>query len=290
VTIAIAQRRGDDILLVADTKITDKSGMRRGIDELPGRLKVVTFAERMTAAFAGNEGLASYAIRDARRACRQDGPAAALDVLVDSSGAGEVEYLVAAHHDEAMLVRIKDGGRLYIQDDVCAIGVHEPFKEMIDRARADTREPLSKGVLRTKFVDVIMTGKHGEASVGGFPIAVWATAAGHRYVGHDGGYTYEFPPLWGRTTVQSMEQVYTGQGHFRLAIMASESMDVPIVGACLVQARRGYVYSPIESPQCPEPYTIDLLPGEEKWEGREREMYAALRAAIAKHVEVVASL
>jgi hypothetical protein len=35
---------------------------------------------------------------------------------------------------------------------------------------------------------------------------------------------------------------------------------------------------------------VDLLRGEERWNGREREMFATLRAEIAKHVAAVAAL
>ncbi len=158
---------------------------------------------------------------------------------------------------------------------------------MIERARASS-ESLWNGHLRSEFINTLMTGLHGEASVGGFPIAVRALPDGHRYVHHSGFYTYKFPPpVWGGTTVQPIEQVYSGDGHFQLSIMPSESKDVPIVAACLVQARQGYIYSPIERP---EPYTVQLLPGEEHWHRREREMYSALTAAMSARLAAVATL
>jgi hypothetical protein len=80
-----------------------------------------------------------------------------------------------------------------------------------------------------------------------------------------------------------MDQVYTGDGHFQLSIVCSDFGDVPVVGACLLQARTGYVYSPIERP---EPFKIELL-SERAWEGREQEMYRVLREAIEEHVRAV---
>jgi hypothetical protein len=288
-TIAIAQRRGDEILLVADTKVSNEPQPRP--DELPGRLKVVTFAERITAAFAGKEGPAYLAFRDARRAFRSGGAAAALDVLVASSSNGETDYLVAAHHGETTLWRIKNGVQLPIEDgDLCPIGTDERFRDLIDRARTETGGLLWNGRLRNDFINLMITGKHGEPSVGGVPIMVRAQPEGHRYLHRAAFYTYKLNIEWGRTTVQPMEQVYTGDGHFQLQIVPSEQSDVPVVGACLLQARKGYVYSPIERPQDPTPYAVDLLPGVDQWEGREREMYAALDAAIKKHVAAVAAL
>ena len=59
--------------------------------------------------------------------------------------------------------------------------------------------------------------------------------------------------------------------------------DDPVVGACLLQARTGYVYSPIEQPA---PFRVELL-RDNAWEGREQEMYGVLRKAIEEHVRAV---
>lgn len=282
-TVIVAQRQGDEILLVGDTKITSERATRP--DELPGNLKVITFADRMTAGFAGNAGAANVAIKAARRAFYLSGPDAALEVLKASSREDRTDYIVASHHGATRLVVLRNGGSIDIGNDVCSIGQDQPFKEIIEKAR-DTaaQERPARGYLRGKFLDVILTGKHGEETVGGFPIAVVATTQDHHYAPHTGGYTYKFPEMkWGETTYQPMDQVYSGDGHFELSIVRSEKSDVPVVGACLLQARTGYVYSPIEQP---EPFKVELL-RHSTWKGREQEMYRALRNAIEEHVHAV---
>lgn len=153
----------------------------------------------------------------------------------------------------------------------------------IARETAPNDRP-ARGHLRSKFIDIILTGKHGEVTVGGFPIAVVATTHDHHYAPHTGTYTYKFPEMkWGETAYQSMDQVYSGDGHFQLTIVRSAMSDVPVVGACLLQARTGYVYSPIEQP---EPVKVELL-RDSAWEGREQEMYGALREVIEERVRAV---
>jgi hypothetical protein len=282
-SIVVAQRRGDEILLVGDTKVSSVAATRP--DELAGYLKVITFAERMTAGYAGNAGAAHVAIKAARGAFYSSGPDAALEALKASSRESETDYIVASHHGGTRLVVLRKGGQLDIGDDVCSIGQDEAFKELIQKAReAAAQERLARGHLRHKFIDIILTGKHGEVAVGGFPIAVVATKKDHHYAAHTGAYTYKFPEIkWGETSYQSMDQIYSGDGHFQLSIVPSAAGDVPVVGACLLQARTGYVYSPIEQP---EPFKIELL-RESAWEGREQEMYGALRDAIEERVRTV---
>lgn len=282
-SIVVAQRRHDEILLVGDTKISSKAAKRP--DELPGNLKVITFAERMTAGFAGNAGAAHVAIKSARRVFYSSGPDAALEVLRTSSREHETDYIVASHHGCTRLVVLRKGGLVDIGNDVCSIGQDEAFKEVIQKARETAQQGRpARGHLRNKFIDVILTGKHGEATVGGFPIAVVGTMQDHHYAAHTGVYTYKFPELkWGETTYQSMDQVYSGDGHFQLSIVPSAVSNVPVVGACLLQARTGYVYSPIEQP---EPFKVELQ-RDGVWEGKEREMYRVLEEAIEERVRAV---
>jgi hypothetical protein len=282
-SIIMAQRRDDEILLVGDTKISNEAATRP--DELPGNLKVITFAERMTAGFVGNAGAANVAIKAARYAFYSSGPDGALEVLKTSSDEDETDYIVASHHGSARLVVLRKGGLIDVENDVCSIGQDEPFKGVIQKARETAAQATpARGHLRSKFIDIILTGKHGEVTVGGFPIAVVATMQDHHYAPHAGTYTYKFPEIkWGETTYQSRDQVYSGDGHFQLSIMRSEMSDVPVVAACLLQARTGYVYSPIEQP---EPFKVELL-RESAWEGREQEMYGVLREAIEEHVRAV---
>ena len=130
-----------------------------------------------------------------------------------------------------------------------------------------------------------MTNKDVGPHVGGFPIAVEALPTGHRYLFCSGGYTYKFPELkWGEVTYQPIEQVYTGDGHFTLSVVPSEALDVPVVGACLLQARMGYVFSPTEQP---EAFHVRLAPRNSLWEGTEQQMYAILKEALAFHVAAV---
>ncbi|KSV76013.1 hypothetical protein N185_16325 [Sinorhizobium sp. GW3] len=66
-TIIIAQRRGDDILLLADTKIGNAG--EKGPNVIPGRLKLIVLGKGLTVGFAGNADAADVTIRKRTKPC-----------------------------------------------------------------------------------------------------------------------------------------------------------------------------------------------------------------------------
>ncbi|WP_131803251.1 MULTISPECIES: hypothetical protein [unclassified Mesorhizobium] len=283
-TIVIALRRDEEILLMADTKVTDANST--GPNIIPGRLKIVTIGPRVSVAFAGNADPAGVALREARKELQHDGLVPAVEVLKQYSSDGTVDFLVAAHTPEISLLRLRRGVSLEVAD-VCTLRHDDPFREDIDRARVThDSQSLAKSDLRSRFIDRLMTNRSDLGlHIGGIPICVSAASSGHRYLGQTGIYTYKFPPLKaGQETHQPIEQVYTGDGHFQLSVVPSDADDVPVVGVCLLQARTGYVFSPIEQP---EAFVIPLAPPTLEWEGHEQQMFGTLKAAIATHVDTV---
>ncbi|MEI5676684.1 MULTISPECIES: hypothetical protein [unclassified Mesorhizobium] len=134
-------------------------------------------------------------------------------------------------------------------------------------------------------MDRMLTSKDLGPHIGGFPIVLGATAQKHRYLGSTGVYTYKFPNLkWGEETHQSIEEVYSGEGHFQMSVLPPDVSDIPVVGICLLQARMGYVYSPIENERA---FRVPLADAAEPWEGNEQDMYAVLRRTVADHVASV---
>jgi hypothetical protein len=283
-TIVIAKRRQEEILFLTDTMVDEPA--KTGPDIFPGRLKAVTIGPRVTIAFAGNADPAGVAVRTARRELRLEGLMAAVEVLRCESSSGGTDFLVAVHDPKASLIRLRKGAAVEVRD-TCALGRDESFRDIIDQARTSRNdEPLKSSDLRSRFNDKLMTNKGLGPYVGGFPIAVEALPTVHRYVGCSGGYTYKFPELkWGAVTHQPIEQLYTGDGHFTLSVVPSEAIDVPVVGACLLQARMGYVFSPIERP---EAFSVRLAPPNSLWKGKEQQMYSVLKEALASHVVAVA--
>lgn len=285
-TIVIAYREGDTILMMADTKVSNRNA--RAPEVVPGRLKVVTFADCATVAFAGNADAAYVVIRDARREFQKRGFSAALEVFRQDSMRGETDYIVAAHQKNTVLLRLRNGGQLEVGDDICTLGDDDAMKWYIERARSIREsKPLRNRELRTRFVDKLLTTRGIGPTVGGFAIAVEAVATGHRYLGHSAFYTYKLDLKWGKETHQSEEQVYSGDGHFEYSVHPSKYNNVPIVGVCLLQARTGYIYSPLEQVH---PFRVPLAPPDLNWIGHERQMYRALDAEIESHVSIVRSL
>lgn len=166
-----------------------------------------------------------------------------LQVLIEHSATGSANYIVASRLDRLCLLRVRNGVAIDI-DDICAIGDQAAFQSVIDQYLNSLRDgTLTTGDLRYHFLDRIMTAKGLGNTIGGFPIAAVASPGRRAYLHHSGFYTYDLPEIPPSTTVeQSIEDVYTGRNHFTLAILPSSRSGLPVVGACLLQARAGWVF------------------------------------------------
>jgi len=76
------------------------------------------------------------------------------------------------------------------------LGDEKPFKELIENARnpTDDRSQISSE-LRFRFFDRLATAKDLGDAIDGFPIAVLATPAEHKYLAHTAGNTFELRPI-----------------------------------------------------------------------------------------------
>ena len=279
-TVVIAQIRSGEILIQADTKVDDPK--ESGPDTMPGRLKIVTLGHHFTVAFAGAADPALIAIRQAGKLISLKNFDAAIECLKDWSGQYEIDFIVALHEPRARLLRIHRRVALDVPD-ICSIGDTAPFYDSVEAARVSMEDgPLKRSDLRTRFIDRLMTNKDLGDHIGGFPTAVEATSEGHRYLGCSGFYTFKFPALkWGEETHQSIEEVYSGEGHFQLSVMPLSASDIPVMGVCLLQARTGYVYSPLCQPSARSIRLTDRT----EWEGHENAMFSVLRQAMDEEVE-----
>lgn len=194
----------------------------------------------------------------------------------------DIDFIVASHQPQAQLLRVSRGVTLDIPD-ICSIGDTGPFREYVEAARLSTENgPLRRGDLRGRFIDKLMTNKDLGDQIGGFPTAVEATSEKHSYLGCSGVYTYKFPPMkWGEEMHQSAEEIYSGEGHFQFSIMPLLESYIPVMGVCLLQARTGYVYSPLLQPSARAVKLLDRA----DWEGYEDEMYGVLRQALNEEAE-----
>lgn len=282
-TIVIVKRVNENVLLMGDTKVTDPNGTAPEV--WPGRLKIVTIAPRVTIAFAGLADPADVALREAAKYFRNSDHSAGIDTVKRYSRDFDIDFIIAMHSPSFQILLIRRGGAIEIPD-YCAIGDESIFKDVIEFDRSAKDQNLTRGNLHTKFLDRMLTGHGLGPHVGGAPIVVEATSERHRYLGCTGAYTYEFPVLWGRETHQSIDQIYTGQGHFQLSVMPSQRSDVPVVGVCLLQARTGYIYSPLDAHA---ESIVELAPAGSDWEDRQQEMYETLRARIEHHAQRIAA-
>lgn len=106
-TIVIAQRRDEQILLLADTKIGNTGAT--GPNVIPGRLKLVVLGNTLTIGFAGNADAAGVVVRKAREILYGAGEQAAINLVRAASTNGETDYIIAAHQPYASLLLLRRG-------------------------------------------------------------------------------------------------------------------------------------------------------------------------------------
>lgn len=253
-TFVAAKRFGDRILILGDTMVSDLTGTRH--DVIPGQLKIVVISTTLTIAFAGLVHQALDAIRMARRYHISGSPPAEIEQKLANATAlyeGQIEFLVASHSaGQPTLRRIWDG---LISDDlpyVC-IGKREIQKKLfeykIDFTKNVTRK-LGPHSDEHHFVDAFHTlfsGVYIDDGVGGFPIFATCSPYGHCY--NSTAIMSAWDPVLFNvpSTDQQLADRASGMTQWSFNVQAPKRRGAAVLGAAVVDAGVGYIYSPLES-------------------------------------------
>jgi hypothetical protein len=253
VTIAIARRFGERILIAADTTITD--AVRQDI--LPGRLKAIVLSPTVSVAYAGHADPALHAVREARRQLqitgRPDRARATLEAAARRPDI-DVEFIWATHAGgQASLRKI---GRAGATDelDACFIGDSAVVKdvrevELLQRADPVPDYGITADELRFWGAFTRLYGDRGvqiRAGVGGLPICLLASPLGHTYQGVTGASVWDPLDLSVGLTPGQIAARKTGETAWNYAVISSRWRGVAVIGAAFEQLALGYVYSPLE--------------------------------------------
>ncbi len=245
-TIVIAQKKDDRILILSDTMVTDEAAVKSGV--IPGRLKVAVLNSKVAVAFSGAADRANDSVIKARDVFAQNGIAELQQFLKNKSLKYDIDFFLASHVNGAKLYLIRNGGMLECED-VCSIGCDDKFSEMIGAARKDNiPSNLWDSRLRDQFIDFLTSKSRSFTDpIGGFPVCVLGTHKGYTYLSNSGTMTWQFPRLiTGKTVAHPDAPADAGQGHYEYSIVVLNKVGTPVVGAILPQAKIAYVYSPFK--------------------------------------------
>jgi len=250
-TIVIARKFGDRILIASDTMITPKSGKRS--PTIPGRLKAIIIDWKLSIAYAGLSEPAITAIRNVKLR-RNSGECLSdtLEYLRECSRGGDVDFIVASHDDGPRLAKISNAIG-YFDLAETAIGDTDLVKIVLgreDNVRARRQDFRSSGEQRFQkaFTDLFSeSGTQLTGSVGGLPIFLLASPFGHTYQAG------AFVSAWDRVSLgtpvsgQQIADRRSGMTEWRFQIIDSKFRGLGIIGIGVPMAGVGWVHSPLQA-------------------------------------------
>ncbi|MCS3728732.1 hypothetical protein [Bradyrhizobium betae] len=262
-TVGMARRFGDRMLIATDTMIHDEATAKRNL--IPGRVKAIVLCEDVSVAYAGTVGYALPAIQEAAAIARggrriEDVIRPLRNACAESAARGEkfqTEFLVASHRSRATMFKIWKDGLITENNDRLWIGQPDVVTA-IESIEAETPTGLAHSTTIpfmppeehrfTSAINQIATqpARFLSSSVGGFMITVLASPFGHTYqhiVGATMLQDIEFDKARGEE--QHAEQ-QTGINYYTYQILANFWRGAAVVAAYLEQPRLGFLYRPLE--------------------------------------------
>ena len=277
-TVVIGRRFGDTIVVLSDTMISDANTGRNSA--IPGRLKAIVVADRLSIAYAGHSDPALHAIRRTPDIYMKNGLPAVLEALRQFTACRDhdVDFIVASHDTAAELRRVWDGQVSNPLQETC-IGNCSIVQELRRRFSPTGEAKTDAKNFRVAFLNVFSNRRvFAGSGVGGFPIALEARTDGHIYKGHTLNASWKpskFVP--GATIYEDENDLLTGEWSFRHDILTVKQPGLAVLAAEVPQAKIGFVYAPMLQN---DPDPVRLLDIDEKWTQKQSEMHAVMRAAL----------
>lgn len=256
-TIVVAQRFGDRIMLLCDTMVSDSQTGRDSI--VPGRLKSVVLSATISVGYAGFANQCIDAVRQAFRMIQGGCDKSAIlshFVSASASQPGRLsnDYIVASHCDGAELFLIKNG-RLSKIDRPIFVGEPTVFDRImagINRSTESSIDYVSNGELQlaNSFTNQFIGTTAVDDGVGGVPISLMGSPYGHTYnnyacVSNSDTIIIGSGPGTGRTSEHERRAI-TGETEWRFNVNGPERRGVPVAGLYCDQIQAGFIYMPIQ--------------------------------------------
>jgi hypothetical protein len=239
-TIVIARKWGDRIVMLSDTMISDRTAACPDI--IPGQLKAIVLTPKLSVAYAGRAGKALDTIRKVWGAAREG--ADLPDMLeslrqVTGENTEPVDFLVVSHYEAPTLYKVWEGkvstgANWYSIGDYCAADAvmrGMELKPIIDPGRWYSGDELR---LSVAFKDVVLESTF--PGVGGFSFELLGSPLGHCYQNGAGSHSWGTVRSDGIDTPEFRSFEKTGTAHYKYN-MTSSYRGAGVTGAFLPQTR-----------------------------------------------------
>lgn len=251
-TVVIAKKFGDYMLVASDTEITEVGETKR--NTIPGALKTFVIDLNCTISFAGNYDQAIETVRWVRSVfMRNRDFDQLLELLRGDTTNKECDYIVAMHRPHAELRKVWEGK---VSEPVAEawIGHSDIASELLSLAPKTIEgvQGLSASQDQIGFYGYqnaltnlnLQQGTKLSDGVGGVLVVQLSSPWGHCYANYAGATSWEIqidPAL----QVENDRARATGEKSFGFSIAATPERGVPVVGIFYEQAGAGVVYSPM---------------------------------------------
>jgi hypothetical protein len=243
-TLVVGLKTQKRVQLLSDTRITHPDVTQ--IEELPGRLKLVTISPSVCVGYAGPTNRAM----DSIRALARTGASflEAVEALRTVSANGDVDFLAAQSLPSLDLWKIQRGraasvnGTVWIGDGEAATEYEQ--RAITARQLPHTDDPELGIISSLGSAFNALVRERAIESVGGLPIRVSSRLDGFHYPEQALAYypAQTIPP--GVSTTLTFGG--PAEGGFAYSLLVPDQPGVPIIGVHFVQGRLGYVYVPLE--------------------------------------------
>jgi hypothetical protein len=268
-TIVVARKFGQRVLIVSDTMISETTAARQNI--IPGTLKSIVISMDFSLAFSGNIATALDAIRETKEIyARRKNSDLAIDKLCEMSVRSaktdqDCDFLAVRHlSTRAELIRIS-GGKATVMEMGTFIGQPSVWEYLM---KAERDIPLDESISRDEYSSPeeirfqiavnslrIAPAEHASIGVGGFIITLLCSPHGHCYSGNLGVHAWDKISIPGGLTDAQIADRASGKTEYRYRILPPSRRGVAVVGAMLDQAKLGFVYSPLSVHSIPAAVT-----------------------------------
>lgn len=246
-TLVLGINTGARLQLLADTRISHPDVTQ--VEEVPGRLKLITLSPFIAVGYAGGSDYALDTIRRAK-AVKPLTAGGIVPVLLEASrepgGEGLVDFIFAAIEPEMSLVVIRNGDAIkvgregWIGDADAASAFHQ---QQATIAMPDVTDPEMRHISRALQAFHAVIARPATASVGGLEVRVGSSPGGFRYL--PGAMMYmpsQAVPSGQWTTLHFGGRA---EGGFGYSLLVPEQPGEAVLAVHFFQGQLGFIYAPL---------------------------------------------
>ena len=248
-TLVVAKKFGERILVMSDTMISDSDGTHDNI--IPGRLKTIVLNKTLTISYAGLSIQAIDCIRRIKRNLNSMSLNEIVDLLSECSviNDSKIDFILCSHVEEIRLLKIS-GESIFEGSETYWIGNQQAAKELSlikasDNVVENHPDYVTSDEIAFRNICYNFFRETRCKGIGGAIIDCLCSPYGHCYQGHAGAFSWDTIILGRDNREKRKEFNKTGTYHYEYNVYASPERGQALIGLFLPQCGVGFYYDPL---------------------------------------------